>query len=94
LNRSLAAEQNARVPDVDHELVARYLRACCTVDAGHSAAGPVALGPPSEHFHWLTAQRSDMLQSSAVHAGLVTDPARALQALFAEYVQGTAPGEE
>jgi Protein of unknown function (DUF3037) len=78
----------ARVPDVDHELLARYLRSCCAVAAGDPGAGPVALAPPSERFHWLTAPRSDVLQSSPVHAGLAADPARALESLFREYVLG------
>ena len=78
----------ARVPDVDHELLARYLASCCAVAAGDPTAGPMALAPPSERFHWLTAPRSDVLQSSPVHAGLAIDPARALEALFAEYVLG------
>jgi len=84
----------ARVPDVDHELLARYLASCCAVAAGDSGAGPVALAPPSERFHWLTAPRSDVLQSSPVHAGLTDDPARALDELFATYVAGApAPRE-
>lgn len=83
-----AATLAARVPDVDHELLARYLRACCAVAAGDASAGPVALAPPSERFHWLTAPRSDVLQCSPVHAGLADDPAAALDALFAEYVPG------
>jgi hypothetical protein len=83
-----SAELAERVPDVDHELLARYLRSLCAVAAGDAAAGPVGLAPPSERFHWLTAPRSDVLQSSAVHAGLAIDPARALDALFAEYVLG------
>ena len=82
------AELIARVPDVDHELLARYLRSCCAVAAGDPAAGPVALAPPSERFHWLTAPRSDVLQSSPVHSGLTEDPARALDELFREYVLG------
>lgn len=83
-----------RVPDVDHELLARYLASCCAVAAGDPAAGPVALAPPSERFHWLTAPRSDVLQSSPVHAGLTDDPARALDELFATYVTGArAPRE-
>jgi hypothetical protein len=85
-----ARELAARVPDVDHELLARYLRSCCAVAAGDAGAGPVALAPPSERFHWLTAPRSDVLQSSAVHTGLAADPARALDELFAQYVLGAA----
>jgi hypothetical protein len=91
--RTLAGpdELRARVPDVDHELLARYLASACAVAAGDPAAGPVALAPPSERFHWLTAPRSDVLQCSPVHAGLTDDPARALDELFATYVLGAAP---
>lgn len=85
------AELAARVPEVDHELLARYLRACRAVAAGDPAAGPVALAPPSERFHWLTAPRSDVLQSSPVHAGLTDDPTRALDELFSAYVLATTP---
>jgi hypothetical protein len=81
-----AADLAARVPDVDHALLARYLESYCRVAAGDPSAGPVALAPPSERFHWLTAPRSDVLQCSPVHAGLTDDPARALESLFAEYV--------
>ena len=92
--RTLAGpdELRARVPDVDHELLARYLASGCAVAAGDPAAGPVALAPPSERFHWLTAPRSDVLQSSPVHAGLTDDPARALDVLFAAYVLGGHAG--
>ena len=46
----------------------------------------MALAPPSERFHWLTAPRSDVLQSSPVHEGIAADPARALDELFAAHV--------
>ena len=80
------AELAARVPHVDHELLARYLRSYCAVAAGDATAGPVALAPASERFHWLTAPRSDVLQCSPVHGGLAEDPARVLDELFAQYV--------
>ncbi|HEX6204126.1 MAG TPA: DUF3037 domain-containing protein, partial [Thermoanaerobaculia bacterium] len=82
------AELARRVADVDPRLLARYLAACRAVAAGDEAAGPVALAPPSERFHWLTAPRSDVLQSSPVHEGLCDDPAAALDELFAELVGG------
>ena len=63
-----------------------YLRACEAICAGDPSAGPVALDPPSERFHWLTAPRSDVLQSSPVHGGLCEDPARELEELFETYV--------
>lgn len=71
-------------PGVDAELLAAYLRttrAICYGDA--EAAGPLALLAPSERFHWLTAPRSDVLQSSPVHAGVCVDPAAELDHLFA-----------
>ena len=79
-------ELRARVPDVEAELLARYLSACVAIAAGDAAAGPVALAPASERFHWLTAPRSDVLQCSPVHGGLCADPARALEDLFDAYV--------
>ena len=45
------------VRGVDAELLARYLRSCEAICAGDAAAGPMALAPPSERFHWLTAPR-------------------------------------
>ena len=81
-----------RVPDIDHDLLARYLRSHCAVAAGDAAAGPVALAPSSERFHWLTAPRSDVLQSSPVHEGICDDPRRALDALFEDYVTIGRPG--
>ena len=76
----------AHVPGVDAELLARYLRSCEAICAGDVTAGPMALAPPSERFHWLTAPRSDVLQSSPVHEGISDDPRRALDRLFEEYV--------
>ena len=80
------AELRARVPDVDVELLARDLRTCAAICAGDPAAGPIALDPPSERFHWLTAPRSDVIQASPVHGGLCEDPSRALDELFTMYV--------
>jgi len=77
----------ARVGQMDVELLARYLTSLRAICAGDATAGPVALSPPSERFHWLTAPRSDVLQSSPIHSGLTTDPARELDELFAIYVE-------
>ena len=74
------------VPSVDSELLERYLKSCKAIAEGDPLAGPLALAPPSERFHWLTAPRSDVIQSSPVHGGLSTDPARELDELFAAYV--------
>ena len=73
-------------PGLDLELLVRYLRSCQAICAGDETAGPVALAPPSERFHWLTAPRSDVLQSSPVHEGVCRDPEVELDALFRDYV--------
>lgn len=75
-----------RIPGVDAELLARYLRASRAVCEGDATAGPLALAAPSERFHWLTAPRSDVIQASPIHEGLCDDPRRALDELYATYV--------
>lgn len=82
-----AAALARRVPDVDVELLHRYLttyQAACDADV---AAGALALGSPSERFHWLTAPRSDVIQSGAVHDGVCADPVAELETLFREFVR-------
>lgn len=72
----------------DVELLARYLKACQAICAGHDDAGAVALAPPSERFSWITAPRSDVIQCGPVHEGLCESPEAALHELFAVYVGG------
>lgn len=85
------ADLQARLPGIDVELLVRYLDAIRAVCAGDSSAGPVALAPPSERFHWLTAPRSDVIQSSPVHEGVCTDLDAELEKLFGSYVTESAP---
>jgi hypothetical protein len=79
-------ELRTRAPGVDVELLCRYLDGLRAVAEGEPDAGPVALLPTSERFHWLTAPRSDVLQSGRVHSGLTEDPAAELERLFAAHV--------
>ena len=81
------AALRALVPGVDAERLARYLRSYAAIAAGDPSAGPVALVPTSERFHWLTAPRSDVLQTSPIHEGLSDDPGRIVEQLFAAYVR-------
>lgn len=83
------ARLRARLPDVDPDLLARYLGACVAICAGEADAGPVALAPTSERFHWITAPRSDVLQSSPVHEGVCDDAEAELGRLFELYVGPT-----
>jgi hypothetical protein len=77
-----AVELNARAPGVDVDLLVRYLESCEAICRGDESAGPIALAPPSERFHWLTAPRSDVIQCGPVHEGVSDDPAAELDALF------------
>lgn len=80
-------------PDVDTDVLTRYLKNWRGIARGEESAGPMALYPPSERFHWLTCPRSDVLQSSPVRRGMTRDPAEALDRLWAEQVAASAGGQ-
>lgn len=73
----------ARWPGLDADLLARYLDAFERVAAGGPGAAPIGLLPPSERFHWLTAQRSTVLQTLPVRTGLADSPEAALDGVAA-----------
>jgi hypothetical protein len=76
----------AIAPDCDPHEVRPHLRTVEWVAAGDPAGGPMAALDASERFHWLTAPASTMVQVSAVHTGLTSDPAAELEHLFARLV--------
>lgn len=65
-------------PRVDVDTVRRHLEAIVSICAGDAACGPIAQLPYRSRFHWLTARRSAIIQTSPVHTGRCTDPAAAL----------------
>ena len=75
-------------PSLDMELVERYLNAYQRTCRGDTEAGAIALLPPSERFQWLTAPRSAVLQTSAIHCGRTRDPLETLEHLFKAHVEG------
>ena len=80
----------ALAPDVDLDLVARHLRVFEAVCAGEPEGGPVAALPAPERFHWLTAPRSTIIQTSPVHLGRCDDAEVALNDLLERYVRRPA----
>lgn len=76
----------------DIEVLSSYLESCRSIAHGDITAGPIALAPPSERFHWLTAPRSDVIQSGPVHEGLCEDPEAELDRLFREIVLQSSNG--
>jgi hypothetical protein len=77
----------ALAPDVDTELLVRYLACYEGIVAGDAEAGAIALLPTSERFHWLSAPRSDVIQPAPVHSGLTERPELVLDELYASLVQ-------
>ena len=64
-----------------------YLQAFEQVCNGEQAAGsPIAALPMADRFRWLTAKRSSIVQTSAVHPGLCTSAEETLDRLFRELV--------
>lgn len=73
-------------PSLDLDDLHGYLLAFQHICHGHPEGGPIALLSPPERFRWLTAKRSTILQTSAVHPGLCRDAAGCLDRLFNDLV--------
>ena len=72
---------------VDVETVRRHLRAILAICQGLSVGGPIALLPYRARFHWLTARRSSIIQTSPVHTGLCVDTASTLARIMDRMVR-------
>jgi hypothetical protein len=77
----------ALAPDLPVPEVAGHLDAVQRVVDGAPGAGPIAELPQSERFGWVAAPSSTIVQSSAVHTGLCSDPRATLDTLFARLVE-------
>lgn len=64
------------------DLLHAFEKVCC----GEPNSGSISTLQLSDRFRWLTAQRSTMIQVSAVHPGLTDNPAEKLEQLFQELV--------
>ena len=73
-------------PTLDREVTRRHIDAFESVCRGDQNVRTGALETPSDRFHWLTASRSAVVQTSAVHPGRSLDPAVKLDRLFREQV--------
>ena len=74
-------------PALDLDSLAAHLEALERTAAGELRAGPIALQPPSERFHWLVAPSSTIVVAGDVHTGISADPQATLDHLFATLVQ-------
>ena len=68
------------------DLTAR-LRAFEHICQGRAQGGPIGQLALAERFRWLTATRSTVVQTSAVHPGLCADAEQTLNRLFEQLVK-------
>jgi len=74
-------------PAADLETVRRHLAAIVAICAGEAGCGPIAQMPYRGRFHWLTARRSGIIQTSPVHTGRCTDAGVALEHIMDRMVR-------
>lgn len=74
-------------PDVDAPELREHLEVFPRIAAGEPTAGPIALLPRSERFHWLVAPRSTVVQVSSVHSGICEGTAPLLEQLMNRFVR-------
>lgn len=74
-------------PHVDIDTVRRHLDAIVAICAGDAGCGPIAQLPFRQRFHWLTAKRSAIIQTSPAHTGRCTDAAAALEHIMDRMVR-------
>lgn len=81
------ARLRALDPAIDVDGVRRHLLAITRICAGEPEAGPIARLPRRGRFHWLTATRSSIIQTSPVHMGHCSDPAASIERVFERMVR-------
>ena len=84
--RLLALDAN-----VDVDAVRQNLASIPIICAGGPGAGPIGKLSPRERFHWLTAARSTIIQTSRVHTGRCTSPGDVLEHLLNVMVRPARP---
>ena len=73
-------------PNVDMETVQRHLGAIVAICEGAAHGGPIAQLPMRARYHWLTAKRSSIIQTSPSHMGLCMQPGEALARIMQRMV--------
>ncbi|MGH8052426.1 MAG: DUF3037 domain-containing protein [Stenotrophomonas sp.] len=81
------ARLQAFAPQLDIESVMPWLDAIVAICEGQANAGPIAQLPPRARFHFLTAKRSSVVQTSVTHVGRTTNPAGIVEHLLERMVR-------
>lgn len=74
-------------PRIDLELVRRHLASIPAICEGGASSAPIGLLPLRARFHWLTARRSSIIQTSPVHMGRCNDLPATLEHLMDRMVR-------
>ncbi len=77
---------SAFAPDLDLQELRAHLEAIRLICVGGEQGGAIGRLPRRARFDWLVAPRSTVVQTSPVHAGLCSDPRRALNDLLRKMV--------
>jgi len=82
-----AARVRALAPEAELAAIERHLAVLQAVADGREEGGPIAALPQQDRFHWLTAPRSTVIQTSAMHTGRCADSRAVLDELLDEFVR-------
>ena len=77
---------NSFAAGTDLTEVEEHLRSVCRICSGYDGSGPIGKMSLGERFRWLTAPRSTVVQTSAVHTGFTNDPEETLRKLIQQLV--------
>lgn len=82
-----AARVLALDPQIDIEALRRHLDTLPAICRGGPGSGPIGQLPLRARFHWLTAKRSSIIQTSPVHMGKCADMAAIMEHLLDRMVR-------
>lgn len=82
-----AARLLAFDPHLDIDAIRRHTNSLIAICAGGADAGPIGKLSQRERFHWLTAPRSTVIQTSPAHAGQCVAPDKVLEHLMEKMVR-------
>jgi Protein of unknown function (DUF3037) len=74
-------------PRIDLDSLRRHLAAIPRICEGGAQAGPIGMLPKRARFHWLTAKRSAIIQTSPVHMGKCGDMEAVMEHLLDRMVR-------
>ena len=82
-----SARLQAFAPQLDQAALQPWLDAIVAICRGETGAGPIAQLPPRARFHFLTAKRSSVVQTSVTHVGRTAHPERVVEHLLERMVR-------